>query len=137
MRYRRLTILIGALFVLALLAAGCGDDDDNGDDAGDTDDAGTTPAASAQTVDVTLTEFQIEMPSTLQAGPVSFVVTNEGSGTHNFEIEGEGVEAVLTANLAGGESQTLEVDLQPGTYKVYCPVGNHEGQGMTTEVTVE
>ncbi|MDQ3549361.1 MAG: cupredoxin domain-containing protein [Chloroflexota bacterium] len=135
MRYRRLTILIGALFVLALLVAGCGDDDDDGDDAGD--DAGTTPAASAQTIDVTLTEFQIEMPSTIQAGPVSFVVTNEGNGTHNFEIEGEGIEAVLEANLAGGETQTLEVDLQPGTYTIICPVGNHEEQGMTTEVTVE
>lgn len=133
MRYRRLTILFSVLVVLAVLVAGCGGDDD--DDDGD--DAGTTPAAGAQMVDVTLTEFSIEMPSSIQAGPVSFVVTNDGSVDHNFEVEGEGIEEEFEEDLAPGESQTLELDLQPGTYKVYCPVGDHEGQGMTTELTVE
>lgn len=140
MTYRRVTILFSALLVLALLAAGCGDgydDDDDAGNAGNAGDAGTTPAAGAQTVDVTLTEFAIEMPSTIPAGPVSFVVTNNGGIDHNFEIEGEGIEEEFAADLKAGETQTLELNLQPGTYKVYCPVSNHEGQGMTTELTVE
>ena len=129
---RRWTGLAGALLVLTLVLSGCGDDDDD-----DNDDAGTTPAAGAQTVEVTLTEFAIEMPSTIPAGPVAFVVTNNGTVEHNFEVEGEGIEEEFDENLQPGETQTLEVELEPGTYEVYCPVGNHEGQGMTTEVTVE
>jgi len=28
------------------------------------------------------------------------------------------------------------LDLMPGSYEVYCPVGNHEAQGMVVELTV-
>ena len=132
MRHRRLTGLAGMLLVLVLLMTGCGDDDDD-----DGDDTGATPAADAQTVNVTLTEFAIEMPSTIQAGPVSFIVTNDGEVEHNFEVEGEGIEEEFEENLAPGETQTLNIELEPGTYEVYCPVGDHQGQGMTTELTVE
>jgi uncharacterized cupredoxin-like copper-binding protein len=32
----------------------------------------------------------------------------------------------------------LPVDLsEPGTYRFYCPVGNHEQLGMVGEVTVQ
>jgi uncharacterized cupredoxin-like copper-binding protein len=30
----------------------------------------------------------------------------------------------------------MTLDLQPGTYEVYCPVGNHEDMGMRLELTV-
>jgi predicted lipoprotein with Yx(FWY)xxD motif/uncharacterized cupredoxin-like copper-binding protein len=92
--------------------------------------------AAANTVEVTLTEFAIDMPTELPAGPTVFHITNAGQGTHNFEIEGQGIEMELEANLGAGESGTLEVDLQPGTYEIYCPVGNHADQGMELELTV-
>jgi len=41
----------------------------------------------------------------------------------------------LAANLAPGESGSLTLDLAPGTYVVYCPVGGHRGLGMELEVT--
>lgn len=98
-----------------------------------------TPAEEGVPVMVSLaelTEFAIDMPASLPAGPTTFEVTNDGTIEHNFEIEGEGIEEVFETNLQPGETRTMEVDLAPGTYKVYCPVEGHEEQGMVTELTV-
>jgi uncharacterized cupredoxin-like copper-binding protein len=35
------------------------------------------------------------------------------------------------------EGTVLEVSLDAGTYKLYCPVGNYEQRGMTGMVTVK
>jgi uncharacterized cupredoxin-like copper-binding protein len=99
----------------------------------------TTAAGAPATapVRVTLNEYSIEMPATLPAGRTRFEIRNAGQLPHNFEIEGEGIEKELEQDLAAGESGTLEVDLRPGTYRVYCPVGNHdEEHGMTMQLTV-
>ena len=42
-----------------------------------------------------------------------------------------------TQNLSAGEKGTLEVDLVPGKYEVWCPVGNHKERGMDTSITVQ
>ena len=99
-----------------------------------------TPAAagagSGDTVAVALSEFVIEMPTELPAGPTTFAITNAGTVEHNFEIEGQGIEEELSENLAPGASGTLSVGLAPGTYEVYCPVDDHAGHGMRLELTV-
>jgi uncharacterized cupredoxin-like copper-binding protein len=41
-----------------------------------------------------------------------------------------------TQALRRGERTTLTVRLAPGTYKWYCPVGDHERRGMTGRVRV-
>lgn len=40
------------------------------------------------------------------------------------------------APFQGGHSGSLTVDLQPGTYQIWCPVGDHKGKGMDTTITV-
>jgi uncharacterized cupredoxin-like copper-binding protein len=132
-----------SVFLAEGLAGGAVGGEDAAEEDADTEDADTEDAAaeedSAATggeVAVTLTEFTIDMPTELPAGPTTFTVTNDGEFPHSIEIEGEGVEAALEANLEPGDSGTLEVDLAPGTYEVYCPVGNHAEQGMTLELTV-
>lgn len=97
-----------------------------------------SPAAAGDgaTVDVSLVDFAIEMETELTAGTVTFNITNNGQAPHSFEIEGNGIEEELEENLEPGESATLEVELQPGTYEVYCPVGQHADRGMKLEVTV-
>jgi len=87
-------------------------------------------------VDVKLTEFTIEMPRTVTPGQVTFSVTNAGTREHNFEVEGEGVEKSFEIKLKPGETKNLQVDLPAGTYKVYCPMDDHQERGMQLEITV-
>jgi predicted lipoprotein with Yx(FWY)xxD motif/uncharacterized cupredoxin-like copper-binding protein len=96
---------------------------------------GASPAAGNQ-VEVVLTEFEIQMATELPAGQTVFMISNTGEFPHNFEIEGQGIEMELEQDLQGGEHGMLEVNLEPGTYTIYCPVGNHEDRGMTLELTV-
>jgi uncharacterized cupredoxin-like copper-binding protein len=95
-----------------------------------------TPAAVGEVVAVELDEFEVRMPSKLAAGPTTFRVTNVGGAEHNFEVEGQGIEEEFEENLRPGEVKEMTLDLQPGTYEVYCPVGNHEDMGMRLELTV-
>jgi plastocyanin len=97
--------------------------------------AAGTAAASAP-VAVSLSEFAIDMPDSLPAGPTTLQVTNDGTIEHSFEIEGQGLEEELDHHLQPGETLTLQVDLAPGTYEVYCPVDDHRGEGMERDVTV-
>ncbi len=93
-------------------------------------------AAEPTMVQVSLVQWDIEMPETLPPGPTVFEVTNNGTFEHNFEIEGQGIEQVFEQNLEPGETRTLEVDLPAGEYRVYCPVSNHAERGMELTLTV-
>jgi len=93
-----------------------------------------TPAA----VNVKLSEWRVELSEgTIAAGAVTFTVTNAGSIPHAFEIEGQGIERE-TGVIQPGASATLTLALKPGTYEVYCPVGNdsHKKLGMKTHLKI-
>jgi plastocyanin len=125
---------------LALGAAGCGGDDDE-------DQANTTPATTpaqtqtqpqtqqtqpgaAQTVNMSASEFSFSPANvTVRAGQVTFNLRNTGGAPHALEVEGQGIEEE-TRVIQGGQSATLRVNLRPGMYTMYCPVGNHRQQGM-------
>jgi hypothetical protein len=51
------------------------------------------------------------------------------------ELEGPVVAAVSAAGAGASEAVTVEV--QPGTYRMWCTIGHHAEHGMTTEITVE
>ena len=108
--------------------------------------AGLTAAASgpeepqtgtaAAPVEVHLTEYAIAIPKTLPAGPTTFTIHNDGVKNHSFKIEGPGIAELLPKHVQPHETGTLQVTLQPGEYKVYCPIGNHSAKGMTVTLTV-
>ncbi len=89
-------------------------------------------------VTVRLSEYKVELPETLHAGPTTFVVHNEGEKTHSFKIEGPGIppDTLLAKPIPPGTTGELTVTLQPGEYKVFCPIGSHEGKGMVRKLTV-
>jgi plastocyanin len=124
------------------LAACGGDDDDEDTSAATTPTTAQTGAAGGgdgETVDVTATDFKFD-PSdpTVAPGEVSFDVTNDGEAPHNLEVEGPTGQAELPEDLQAGDSGEFSVDLsEPGTYRFFCPVGNHEDLGMVGEVTVK
>jgi len=95
-----------------------------------------TKKASPATVEVKLTEYAIEMPESLPAGPTTFVISNEGRKTHSFVLEGEATEEKLESSLRPHATANLEVALKPGKYRVYCPIGSHEARGMSMTLLV-
>jgi uncharacterized cupredoxin-like copper-binding protein len=102
----------------------------------DTTGAGTTAPTGATEIAVTETEFSIALPSTtLTPGTYKFVLKNDGNAPHDFAIRGPGVDAKSTL-LAGGQQGELTATLGPGSYEVWCTVGNHRQRGMQTTITV-
>jgi uncharacterized cupredoxin-like copper-binding protein len=91
---------------------------------------------AAGSVEVHLTEYAVEMPHTLPAGPTTFLVHNEGQKRHSFKIQGPGNEQMLEAIGSPRETGTLQVTLQPGDYTVFCPIGNHASKGMKMTLVV-
>ena len=157
-RRRRAAISVAAAAVLCLVAAACGDDD-----------GGTTAATGgATTVEVTVQEFAvIPAASSAPAGDVTFNVTNEGpDDTHEFVVfktdlapdalptakdgsvdeTGEGVELIdEIEDIAVGDTPTLTVTLDAGSYVFICNIVEEEGadtivhyqQGMRVGFTAE
>jgi uncharacterized cupredoxin-like copper-binding protein len=100
------------------------------------EEAASPVPEDASTTEVGLIEYEIMMPTSLSAGSQAFRVTNNGTMGHNFEVEGQGIEEAFETDLSAGETQTMQLNLEPGTYEVYCPVGNHREQGMEIQLTV-
>ena len=89
-------------------------------------------------VSARLSEWTIQLSeATVPTGQVTFAVTNGGSIPHAFEVEGNGTERA-TPLIQPGASATLTLTLKPGTYEVYCPVGDnsHKKLGMETHLKV-
>ena len=138
-----------ALFaiVIPLVLAACGSDDSTSSTSvSDTSSTESTTEASTTasggggaggTVAISETEYKLD-PSdpTVKAGSVTFDVSNDGTTTHNLEIEGNGVEEE-SDDLDAGSTGQLTVDLKPGTYEIYCAIDGHKDLGMKGEVTVQ
>jgi plastocyanin len=89
-------------------------------------------------VSAKLSEWTIQLSEgTVPAGQVTFTVMNGGAIPHAFEVEGGGTEKA-TPLIQPGASATLTLALKPGTYEVYCPVGqdSHKKLGMDTHLKV-
>jgi uncharacterized cupredoxin-like copper-binding protein len=93
----------------------------------------TTNPGQGATVHVSMFEFSFTLsPPNVPSGTVTFVMTNTGTTTHNFDIQG--VEAGPL--LDPGESATMTVTLQPGrTYFYLCDVPDHAEAGMVGTFT--
>ena len=122
------------------------------------------PEDGAAVVEVTATDYAFDAPTQVEAGRTSFVLTNNGEEAHFLGIfrpaEGHTVQEALEyegdpmadglieedlggTGLAapGGDTEFLTVDLEPGTYGIYCflpgPGGTpHVFMGMQGELTV-
>jgi uncharacterized cupredoxin-like copper-binding protein len=98
--------------------------------------ATTTTTSTATSVPVSETEFKITLPkSTLAAGSYRFEVKNDGKIEHDLVVKGNGVDE-KTPTIAPGKSATLNVDLKPGIYDVYCSIPGHKQAGMDLKLTV-
>ncbi len=99
---------------------------------------GSPEAPSSSVLQATETDFAIQLSQReLTAGTYTIEVTNEGRATHDLVVEDAGGKDVAASEvIPPGASGTVDVDLQPGEYVVYCSIGNHRGMGMELAVTV-
>jgi hypothetical protein len=97
----------------------------------------TTDARAVATAEVALVDYALEVsdPSVPRAGIVAFEATNDGLVRHALAVDGP-AGPVRTPSLRPGERATITVRLPPGTYKWYCPLGDHEHRGMVGRVRV-
>jgi plastocyanin len=132
-RTEKKVLVVGVLAALALSACG-----------------GTDGGGGGGTVDVTLQEWAvIPAQSSVEAGSVTFEVTNEGP-EHPHELvvirtdlapdalptmpegmvdeEGEGIEIIgEIEEFPTGETRSATFDLDPGGYVLVCNVAGEEG----------
>jgi uncharacterized cupredoxin-like copper-binding protein len=134
-----LLLFVGMMSAVIVLARESSEAEAKGNET--TTEAATTTATTTSTlaataVPVSETEFKITLPkTTLAAGSYSFEVKNDGKIEHDLVVQGNGVDE-KTPTIAPGKSATLNVDLKPGTYDVYCSIPGHKQAGMDVKLTV-
>jgi plastocyanin len=133
---RRFVVLAAAA---ALAFAGCGG---SGGDQPTATPTATEPAASAggETLKIAADPGGAKKftTSSLTASPGTVTVQfeNKSQVPHAVAIEGNAVD-VKGAVVTGQDAPPLTVDLKPGTYTFYCPVGDHRAEGMEGKLTVK
>ena len=134
-----------ALF-LTVATVGCGADSNDGANATSNDITGT------------LTEWAVAVDATTAAaGDVTFTMTNEGTIGHEFlvvktdiavgeiPLDGDhfaeptdGIEVINEiGEFAKGTTESLTVNLAPGTYQLVCNLPDHYDAGMFISFKVE
>lgn len=118
---------LAALAVLALTVAGCGSSDAVAVDA-------------ARPVAIAMSEFRLDPQDVrVEAGRRTFEIRNEGTMVHRFELRSENLRdrLVIGRPLRPGESETLTVELAPGSYVMRCAQERHNTLGEHGTVEVE
>ena len=157
----RLALVATALGAVALVA-GCGEDrDDDTGTTGTTTGTQTEQAAPTgpptATVKATLGEFFIRLDRrSVEAGTIRFVATNEGEREHEFEVvrtdeapgdfpltdedkadvDAVGEELGEIEPFAGGETEEMTLELEPGKFVFICNLPGHYKAGQRVGFTV-
>ena len=120
--------LASILIALVLTAAACNADRGDGGDAsgdGGGDGGGVETEITLVGKDTAFDKTEL----TASAGSVTITFDNQDDGlTHNLHVSGAGVDEKTNIE-SGPKTQTLEVDLEPGTYTFVCDVHPQEMEG--------
>ena len=120
----RSTTLTAVLTALALALFGCGADDAAPDVTGD----GTS-------IQIVAGDMYYEPENvSANAGTIEITLVNEGAAEHNVVVEEAGDALVVHADP--GQTATGTIDLDPGTYTIYCDIPGHRESGMEGTLTV-
>jgi plastocyanin len=131
--------MVTAAACAALALAGCGSDD-NSDSGGSSSTPASGAAEGGGGSSLSLSapadgskKFD-QATATAKSGTVTVKFDNPSSVPHAVEIEGNGVEKA--GDVVTGGDTSFSVDLKPGEYTYYCPVGSHRDEGMEGKLTV-
>lgn len=88
------------------------------------------------TLRISLKDFNLDPDNvTGKAGTITFVLKNEGRYTHDFRVEGQGIDD-KAPKVGQGRTFEWQIALTPGTYRISCPISNHADRGMTGTLEV-
>jgi plastocyanin len=155
MNRTRWMLLVGLLAVaLTLAACGGGDDESSSSGSEATATETATPAETAtedsgggggggggggETLSLAAPEDgSLKFDKTeldAKAGNVTIDFDNPSSTPHAVTVEGNGIEEKGTKTVTMDKA-SVTLDLEPGEYEFYCPVGNHRSAGMEGKLTV-
>ena len=126
------------LAVLALVLAGCGSDNKNAGSGSGSTSSSSSSGGGEQLALAAPADGSIKFDKTsleAKAGKVTINFDNPSSTPHAVEVEGNGVEE--ETDTVTNSKASVTVDLKPGKYEFYCPVGSHRQQGMEGTLTVQ
>ena len=69
-------------------------------------------------------------------GALEITLDNQGAIAHNLVVFDGETELGGTPTFPGGESVSGRVELEPGSYRMVCTIGDHEELGMVGELEV-
>jgi plastocyanin len=80
----------------------------------------------------------------VKRGELTVQLINKGEDEHTMDMEKvgpgdapEGPILLATSAPSGGQSTPTTVDVEPGTYRLWCTLPGHAAMGMETTITVE
>ncbi len=115
-------LVLGVLGVLALGFAACGADE--------------RPRSSVRLEAAADGSLRFERDALeARAGRAAIEMANPSDIPHAIGARGNGIDDVGETVGRDGTS-SVEVELEPGVYELFCPVGGHEQAGMTAKLTV-
>lgn len=75
-------------------------------------------------------------PPQVARGKVTLDLTNRGQLEHAVRVVGPGVDEQVVQFLSSGEHRRQSLRLEPGTYRVFCPDGDHAARGLSAQLVV-
>jgi uncharacterized cupredoxin-like copper-binding protein len=101
--------------------------------------ADSVGSSGSTVIQATLREWAIDLSTQeVAAGKITFVVNNQGQFAHNLTVTNDSGTIGKTSTFRASEGpQTLEVDLQPGTYTIICDLPGHAARGQMTTLVVK
>jgi uncharacterized cupredoxin-like copper-binding protein len=88
-------------------------------------------------VTVTLTDSSIDVsPSLVGGGRVALELRNDGQLEHAYQITGPGTDESSDEFLTTGQHRRVLLKLAPGTFRIFCPDGDHAKRGMSARLVV-
>lgn len=128
-------MLLGvAALTLSFTLAGC-----TGDDARESAPSRTEQPTPRVTVEVAETEYALDVAPRDGLIPADYriVVHNGGETDHALAVKGPGVDEQTPVLGTGDPDAEIVARLRPGTYELWCPVGDHRSRGMRTSLLIE
>jgi len=119
--------LVAGLFVLSLVVAACGGDDDGGDTTGATgatEETGSTGGGTS----ITIADFAFDPDTITVSGPTDVTITNDDSAPHTFTADDDSFDVQIDP----GATDTVTVDVSQTT-GFHCTI--HPDMTGTVEVS--